>query len=218
MRSEEVTEEQDLAFSLEDSIVIGDGHLSIVRRPVPVIQKGFRLATHAELMVANLSRPFPWGNMSNDTEASRLWKNGRIGFGGLCHKKWFVTSDGRFGGALNVPTNLPGSLRCSLLIDGGKGSEEENEGFALVRETDDRTREMFRRVQIHALQHVVADGGHIVVSPVYNRLDGALGARVGFVGRCQKCPNAELISFEQLKEAVPQYTFELFPEWKNWRV
>ncbi len=198
---------------MQEQIVIGDGHLSILRSASPEVIPGFRLATHSELLMANLGRPFPWGNLPNDTEASRLWKQSRVGFGGLIHNKWFVTSDGRFGGALNVPTTLPGSLRSSLLIDGGHGSEEENEGYALVQETDEETRRMYRQVQLHALRHVVADGGHIIVSPVK---DGYVHA--GFVGRCQKCPNAELISFEQLKANVPGYHFELFQEWKNWSI
>ena len=198
---------------MTEAIVIGDGHLSILREPSQQILPGHRLATHAELLAANLGRPFPWGNLPNDLDASRLWKQNRVGFGGLIHQKWFVTSDGRFGGALNVPTTLPGALRCSLLIDGGHGSEEENEGYALIQETDQETRRMYRKVQLHALQHVVADGGHIIVSPVNEGV-----VRVGFVGRCQKCPNAELISFEQLKANVPDYRFELFSEWKNWSI
>ncbi len=202
-------------FLQEDSIVIGDGKFSIIRRPMDIMERNYRLATHAELLVANLGRPFPWGNSPDDSSASRLWKTGRIGYGGLYHGEWFVTSDGRFGGARNVPTSLPGSLRCSLFIDGGEGSGEENEGFALVTETDVCTREMYRKVQVHAHQHVTADGGHIIVSPI---IDGTAIVYVGFVGRCQKCPNAELISFEQLKASVPGYKFELFPELKNWSV
>ena len=202
------------SFKSSHSIIIGDGHLSMLRTPTEHIIDGYRIATHAELLSANLGRPFPWGNLPWDTEASRLWKNHRIGFGGLIHKKWFVTSDGRFGGAPNVPTTLPGSLRCSLLIDGGHGSGEENEGYALVTETDEATRIMYRKVQLHALQHVVADGGHIIVSCV----DKTNAVNVGFVGRCQRCPNAELISFKQLKEAVPEYSFYLFEEWRNWSI
>ncbi len=200
----------------EESIVIGDGKYAILRDPFPValIPEGYQLATSDQLLVANLGRPFPWGNMPDDTWASKLWKKHRIGYGGLRHNEWFVTSDGRFGGALNVPTKLPGSLRCSLFIDGGEGSMEENEGLALVTETDGETRDMYRKVQIHGLQHVVADGGHIIVS----RINEVGIVHAGFVGRCQKCPNAELISFEQLKANVTDYRFELFPEWKNWSI
>lgn len=186
--------------------------MAILREPSPIILPGSRLATPAELLIANLGRPFPWGNLPDDSRAPRLWREHRIGFGGLIHTKWFVTSDGRFGGAPNVPTNLPGSLRASLLIDGGHGSQEENEGYALVFETDEETRVMYRKVQLHALQHVVADGGHVIVSPIEDGL-----VHVGFVGRCLQCPNAELISFRQLQESVPEYTFRLFPEWEGWK-
>lgn len=55
-------------------------------------------------------------------------------------------------------------------------------------------------------------GGAIVVSP----LDESSAACVGFVGRCLVCPNPELISFEQLQAAVPEYHFRLWPEWHNW--
>jgi Fe-S cluster biogenesis protein NfuA len=200
----------------ENSIVIGDGKLAILRDPFTAgfVLTDYRLATHAELLVANLGRPFPWGNTPHDTFASNLWKKHRIGYGGLVHSHWFVTSDGRFGGGLEVPTSLPGSLRCSLFIDGGEGSEEENEGLALVTETDEETRKMYRKVQLHAHQHVTSDGGHIIVS----RINEEGLVHVGFVGRCQKCPNAELISFEQLKASVPDYRFKLFKEWENWSI
>jgi len=193
-------------------IVLAGGKLAIYRKPQQTMPDGCRLATHMELLCANLGRPFPWGNLPNDLKASRLWKEQKVGYGGLIHHDWFVTSDGRFGGADNVPKTLPGVLRCSMLLDGGEGSQEENEGFALVCQTDNATREMYRKVQLHALEHVVADGGHIIVSPISE--DGVV--YVGFVGRCQMCPNPEKISFEQLCKAVPKQKFELFTEWKNW--
>ena len=199
---------------MQNAIVIGYGNLAIYREPQLEILPNCRQATHAELFSANLGRPFPWGSFPDDTRASILWKEHRIGFGGLVHHNWFVTSDGRFGGASNVPATLPGSLRCSLLIDGGHGSEEENEGYALVYKTDPETRRMYRKVQLHALKHVVADGGHIIVSPTGE--DGVV--YVGFVGRCQQCPNPELISFKQLCSSVSEYEFRLFPEWENWSI
>ncbi|MCB9810986.1 MAG: hypothetical protein H6779_04890 [Candidatus Nomurabacteria bacterium] len=199
-------------MNCKEMIVLPGGNLVILRNPSQTIPDGFRLATHSELLSANLGYPFPWGNLPNDNHAFKLWQNHKVGMGGLVHHQWFVTSDGRFGGADNVPKSLPGSLRCSMYLDGGAGSGEENEGYALVKETDKVTQNMYRGVQLHALEHVVADGGHIIVSPV----DEEGVVYVGFVGRCMRCPNPEMISFRQLQKAVPDYYFELFPEWENW--
>jgi hypothetical protein len=104
----------------------------------------------------------------------------------------------RFGGAENVPTD----------------SLAENEGFAVVCETKERDRRASREIQMYASTHVMADGGAIISLPITE--PGII--YVGFVGRCQICPNAELISFQQLKTALPHYSFELWPEWHNWSI
>jgi len=144
-----------------------------------------------------------------------------MGIEGLFHHKWFRTSGGRFGGATdNVPETFPGSLRCNLRFGGGlcpEGNPEENEGYAIVKEFGEMCRsgqmEMYRKVQMYSLSHVVADGGEIIVSPIgENNV-----VYMGFVGRCMFCPNAEDISFQQLKAFIPDYSFQLFPEWRNWR-
>lgn len=204
-------------MNIEWILLPPSGRLAIARRPLSEIPPGARLASGAELFAANLGRPFPWGQLPDSAKASRLWKEQRIGIGGLIHDRWFVTSDGRLGGAPNVPETLPGSLRSCLYYDGGRAPEEhglaENEGFAVVRAASDEDQAMFREVQLHAAQHVMADGGSIIVSP----LSPAGTVYAGFVGRCQFCPNAELISFEQLRSRVARYRFELWPEWKNWK-
>ncbi|MEZ5815270.1 MAG: hypothetical protein R3E13_11230 [Alphaproteobacteria bacterium] len=138
-------------------ILLPPGDLAICRYPVEKVPEYAHCASARDLNTANLARPFPWGYSNTPERAGPLWHKHRIGIGGLYHDKWFVTPQGRFGGA--------------------------------------------------------ADGGHIIVGP----LDEAQNkAYVGFVGRCQTCPNPELISFRQLQKAVPDYEFELFDEWKNW--
>ncbi len=198
----------------QDWLLLSPGNLAICRRSLDEVPAGARLASASELFAANLGRPFPWGAMPTPAKASGLWQEHRIGYGGLYHDRWFITEQGRFGGALNVPTVLPGALRSSLLYDGGDACDvAENEGFAVVMPVSDANRDLYRKVQMHAAEHVVADGGHIIISPldeVHNH------AYVGFVGRCQTCPNPEMISFRQLKAAVPEVNFELFDEWKNW--
>ena len=190
------------------------GHLAISRHPLESIPPGARLATGAELLVANLGKPFPWGNLPSPEKASEMWTRHRMGIGGLFHDRWFLTSDGRLGGAKNVPETLPGSLRSCLFYDGGLAPEEdglsENEGYAVVRETSREDQRMFREVQLHAATHVMADGGSIILSPID---EGTIS--VGFVGRCQFCPNAELISFRQLCSAFPHWNFQLWPEWRS---
>jgi Fe-S cluster biogenesis protein NfuA len=71
---------------------------------------------------------------------------------------------------------------------------------------------MYRRVQLHAAEHISADGGAIIVSPIS---DGRV-VYVGFVGYCQLCPNPELISVRQLRKSVSDYEFVLMDEWQNW--
>ena len=192
------------------------GNLAMCRRPLPRIPEGGRLATGAELLAANLGKPFPWGQLPTPAKASVLWKSHRMGVGGLFHTAWFLTADGRLGGAPNVPETLPGSLRSCLFFDGGLAPEEqgleENEGYAVVMPATRADEAMFRAVQLHAAEHVMADGGSVIVSPI--QADGRVF--VGFVGRCQHCPNAELISFRQLQSRLPEYSFELWPEWRGW--
>jgi len=94
-------------------------------------------------------------------------------------------------------------------------------------------------LQLHAAEHVVADRGMLLVSPIDT--DESTGtAYVGFTGRCLTCPNAEGISFRQakrsLQEPEPQVvelirsyfpelrksfkevTLKLYPEWEHWRI
>jgi hypothetical protein len=194
-----------------------NGGLAIARHPLLAIPEGCRLATGAEFLCANRGNPFPWGNLPKPHAHHRHWHERRLGIGGLFHHRWFVTSDGRLGGADNVPTEPPGSLRSSLLYDGGGLPTDqlaENEGYAVVRETSEADRRAFREMQMYAATHVMADGGAIISSPITEQ--GMI--YVGFVGRCQICPNAELISFQQLRAALPHYTFELWPEWRNWSI
>lgn len=202
-------------------ILLPPGNKMICRHPLEAVPEGARLATAAELLAANLGNPFPWGSFPDPSRASRLWRDGRVGYGGLVHSRWFMTTEGRFGGAPNVPQSLPGSLRCCLLLDGGGcvggGYLQSNEGYAVVREIGPACAEnavMYRQVQLHAAEHVVADGGAIIVSPIgeNNRV------WVGFCGRCQICPSPELISFRQLRKAVPNYDFQLWPEWTDWQL
>lgn len=201
-----------------DWIVIPpNGCLAIARRPLQEIPTGCRIATGSELLCANRGNPFPWGNLPKPHDHHRHWHERRLGVGGLFHQRWFRTADGRFGGAENVPIDPPGSLRSSLLYDGGglpDDSLAENEGYAVVRETGEADRRAFREIQMYAAKHVMADGGAIICSPISKA--GLI--YVGFVGRCQICPNAELISFQQLKAALPHHSFELWPEWKNWSI
>ena len=191
------------------------GSLAIAREPLDTIPEGSRMATGAELIVANLGKPFPWGQLPTPEKASFYWRNYRMGVGGLFHHRWFLTQDGRLGGAQNVPEVLPGSLRSCLFYDGGRVPEEwglaENEGFAVVRTTTASDQETFRRVQLHAARHVMADGGSIILSPETEE-----GINwVGFVGRCQFCPNAQRLSFRQLCAALPDKNLKLSPEWER---
>ncbi len=102
-----------------------------------------------------------------------------------------------------------------MFLDGGSCSGlEDNEGYALVKDVSEENRNMYRRVQLHSAEHVVADGGAIIVSPIGPDRE----VYVGFVGRCQSCPNPELISFRQLQSAVPGFNFKLLPEWENWKL
>lgn len=196
-------------------MLLPPGRTALLRFATQSLPRDCRLASLSEVYAANLGQIFPWGNYPDDSKASRLWRQHRIGYGGLYHHKWFVTQQGRIGGADNVPKQLPGSLRHALIIDGGEsldGQLAENEGYAVVKDVSTDNEDFYRRVQLHAAEHVSADGGFIILSPLYQ----GNKAYVGFVGRCQSCPNPELISFRQLQKSVSGYDIELFPEWKNW--
>jgi hypothetical protein len=218
-------------------LLLPPGDVAISRQPLEKIPDGGTLASGRDVLVANQGYPFPWGSLPEAKNASRLWEELRLGIGGLIHDKWFVTSDGRFGGARNVPTILPGSLRSCLLYDGGKGSNAENEGFAVLKRTSLEEQNLYRRLQLRAAEHVAADRGAIIVSPIGEQKEVYLG----FVGRCMICPNPELISFRQarsslaralpdgLRELVSEYfpaltkdfscyNIRLFPEWQGWDV
>jgi Fe-S cluster biogenesis protein NfuA len=213
-------------------MLLPPGNQALCRQPVqmsvPQIQglfgaAGIKLAGLKDILVANQGASFPWGYYPDDTRAPKLWKEHRVGYGGLIHNNWFITHDGRVGGAPNVTTAGPGALRHCLLLDGGglKNGQlenlpapEDNEGFALVMDTDEQTQDMYRRVQLFAAQYVAADRGAIIVSPITEQ--GVVYC--GFVGRCQICPNPELLSYKQLQATVPGYRFELWDEWKNWKV
>ncbi len=193
------------------------GELSQCELPEGLINP--RLATAPELIVANQGYPFPWGTKpeASETNTSRIWKERQIGVGGLVHNAWFVTDDGRMGGAPNVPKIGPGALRHYMYLDGGtsKAGLAENEGLAIVAEISDPviTRD-YRRMQLHAAEHVSGDRGAIIIFPK----DDQGTYYVGFVGKCMECPNPELISVRALKHAVPDVLIELHPDWKNWRV
>lgn len=203
-------------------ILLPPGNKAIFRHPVAELKPGWRIATPEEFMIANLGYPFPWGRSKDASHAPRAWKELGMGIGGLFHQYWFRTTSGRFGGARdNVTDVFPGSFRYNLRFGGGEcpeGGPEENEGFAVIKEFGEMCRgdsqQMYRKVQMHSLAQVAADGGEIIVSPVGG--DGLV--YVGFAGRCMFCPNAQDISFRELCTRVLEYNFELFPEWQNWKV
>lgn len=209
---------QDLYNDNEWILIAPAGKLKILRRPSPKILPATRVATGSELLAANRGNPFPWGHLPEPHAHNKQWREQQVGVGGLIHSAWFLTSDGRFGGAPNVPQTKPGSLRSCLYLDGGGSSETDsladNEGYALVAETTQADMDLFRKVTLFSAAHVMADGGAITMSPICK--DNTV--YIGFTGRCQICPNAELISFQQLKKAVTDYNFELWPEWKNWSI
>lgn len=229
-------------------VMIAPGTKALNRQPLPCVPEGTRVATADELINANRGYEFPWGNLPTPEKASRLWREHRIGMGGLDHHRWFVTKDGRFGGASNVPETLPGSLRSSLLYDGGKsaveGQLEGNEGFAIISEVPDEDRLLYRRLQLHAAEHIGADGGKLLISPISRAIHlGSEKKRVyiGFTGRCLTCPNPELISlrqaqaslsnelppeltkliqeyFPELQRSFADYQLVLYPEWQGWTI
>lgn len=221
----------DLPMKTTDStvhsnwIILPPGKTAILRFPfqgelkdltLPSGLSNPRLATPCELIVVNLGRPYPWGYSPEafPEKTSKMWKEGQMGIGGLIFDAWFVTAEGRFGGAPNVPKTGPGALRHFMYLDGGlepTGLLAENEGYAVVCDVAD-SHDAYRKIQVHAAEHVVADTGAIIVSPKDD--DGAF--HVGFVGRCMTCPNPELFSLRALRNACPDLSIELHPDWKGW--
>ena len=198
-------------------LLLPPGNLAILRFPIKVIPEGAHIATQFELITANLGRRFPWGNLPTDKQASELWKTYRIGVGGLIHERWFMTSDGRFGGAKNVDTDTePDSLRCDMYLHGGGYVErlEDNEGWAVIKEVAKENMTLYRQVQKWAARKAAADSGGVIVCPMNDRQE----AYVGFAGRCQICPNFKDISIESLQKAVAVYRLTLLPEWQNLKV
>ena len=208
----------------------GDGTRAICRFPLPLPQppeqclcigalSGVRLATHTELLAANFGLSFPWGSKADPEphELSKLWKERRVGIGGLVHNRWFITKNNRrYGGAPNVSEGAIGRLRCYMWLDGGPASEPlaDNEGYALVKDVEARNEHMYRLVHMHAAKHIRADQGAPILSPIC----GEKTVYIGFVGKCQQCPNPEIVTFPQIQASVPDYDFVLMDEWKNWVV
>lgn len=197
-------------------ILLPPGNRAILRFAADEMPEGseFSLATATDLLAANLGHPYPWGHMPNGEDASKMWREQNIGRGGLDFTKWFITQDGRLGGAANVPRKLPGSLRSCLHYDGGQSHDMAgNEGYAVIRKVNEINRDIYRAVQMHAAEYVSADGGHITVSPIDPETHEVF---IGFAGRCQDCPNPEKISFRQLQASAPEANFKLLPEFKGW--
>lgn len=92
-------------------LLLPPGNMAICREPLDHVPEGCQLASVRDVLTANLGRPFPWGQMNTPSPTAKLWHERRMGYGGLHHEKWFVTQEGRVGGARNVPETLPGSLR-----------------------------------------------------------------------------------------------------------
>lgn len=208
-------------YNLKDAaawIILPPGDRAILRFPYrgTEIPTDCVIASFSDVLIANLGFPFPWGDFPDSTKAGHLWQKYWIGMGGLFHHTWFITKEGRVGGASNVPQTLPGSLRFSMYLDGGNEDKlcppRDNEGLALIKPTTRREQAMYREVQLHAMEHVEADGGRILISPIQS--DNKIYA--AFTGRCLVCPNVEKISVRQLQASVPMFEFHLYPEWRNW--
>lgn len=199
-------------YPYQDWVVLPPGNRLLLRRPHPLIPPWAQQARVSDILLANFGAPFPWGHLPHPSPHDRLWSEHRLGNGGLYHEKWFVCEGGRVGGARNVLDSQTGALRYCLYLDGGSSEEglAENEGLAIVCESDAATRDMYRRVMLHAAKHVMADRGVLVITPVTP--EGIV--HIGFGGRCRSCPNPLLITINQLQEAVPQYTFKPLPEWE----
>lgn len=208
-----------------DWIILPGGKNALLRVPFqgdleqlgkPLTGK-YRLATHAEV-VSIASSPYPWGYMPENQSPTKLWKEKRIGYGGLVHGAWFILENNeRIGGAPNVPEVGPGSMRYYLLTSGGIDNSHQlndNEGYAVVWENIPSCNDqVYRIIHAHVSKHVTADRGGVVISPILNEGETIF---VGFVGRCMTCPNPERISINALKDACPNLTIELHPDWKDW--
>ena len=93
-----------------------NGNLAICRHPLQTVPADARIATSYELLAANRGYPFPWGSLAEPHQSNLQWARHSIGVGGLVHQQWFVTQDGRYGGASNVTKKLPVSLRCCMYL------------------------------------------------------------------------------------------------------
>ncbi len=208
-----------------DWIILPGGKNAILRFPFhgELKQLGtpttgsYRLATHVEVLVVATS-PYPWGFMPENTNPTKIWKEKRIGYGGLVHSAWFILqSDERIGGAPNVPEVGPGAMRHYLLTSGGIDNSHQlndNEGYAVVWEDIPACNDqVYRTIHAHVSKHVTADRGGVVISPVQKETDII---HVGFTGRCMTCPNPERISVNALKDACSKFSIELHPDWKDW--
>ncbi len=179
----------------------------------------YRKATHTEVLAIALS-PYPWGFLPENINPTKLWKENRIGYGGLMHSAWFVLENGeRIGGAPNVPETGPGALRHYMLTTGGFDQEKllnENEGYAVVWDgIPVHNTETYRTIHAHVAKRVSADRGGVTISPT-ERSDEI--TFVGFIGRCMTCPNPERISIEALKHECPTLPIQLHPNWTNWSI
>lgn len=219
--------------------ILPPGDVAICRHPLPEVPEGARLASARDLLTANLGYPFPWGTLPEPESGARTWRERHMGMGGLVHDQWFVCADGnRYGGAKNVTDEMPGSLRSYLPLDGGKGTHAENEGYAVLVDTTEKERQLFRRMQLLAAKRIVADRGMLLISPL---ADDGKTLFVAFGGRCLHCPNPELITlgqvqqdlaralspdlqtlicegFPELVRGFPEFEVQLHPDWENWKV
>jgi Fe-S cluster biogenesis protein NfuA len=193
------------------------GDLSSLEKPV---SGKYRLATHDEVVVMNYGAPYPWGFMQENNYPTKLWKEKRIGYGGLVHDAWFVLeNDERIGGAPNVPEIGPGAQRHYLLTTGGIDNSHllnENEGFAVVWDDVPTINDkIYQTIHSHVSKHVTADRGGVIISPITEECQAVF---VGFIGRCMTCPNPERISINALKDSCKEINIELHPDWKEWSI
>jgi hypothetical protein len=77
-----------------DWILLPPGNRAIYRKPANEFPSDARLATVDELFLANQGYEFPWGSSPNPDldKVSKLWKQHRIGMGGLYFTDWFKTA------------------------------------------------------------------------------------------------------------------------------
>lgn len=177
-----------------------------------------RQATIAEVISASHGYLYPWGNTLEPQLGNLLWNKFHMGLDALSHKKWFVCSDGRIGGAENVLTTGPGAGRYSYYVQGGLAevdSLSQNEVYGVCIRTDAITQVLYGAIVKQILGPVGSgDAGRIIMSPVKNGI-----AYVGFTGRCAVCPNQKHQSFEQLQKVLNDQGFNvelrLFHEWEE---